>query len=78
MILLVWETSGSDWDQFEARVPLGVLVNFLKAQSVREADSARFGWWEKPQIANEENSVLVDCRFSRAAAPPPMDNVRPR
>ena len=37
------QSSSLDWDQFETEVPVGLFVDFLKAQRILKADSPRFG-----------------------------------
>ena len=54
------QTSPLDGDQFEAEILVSLFVNFLKAHRVVKGDSARFGGRDKAEIANEEDSLLVD------------------
>jgi len=60
-------------DQFEAEVPVRLFVSFLETQRVLKADAPRFGWRHKAQIANEENSILVNCFFLDALQLPGKD-----
>ena len=57
------QTSWLDRDEVEAKVSVSLFVNFLKTYRVLKADSPRFGRRDEAKIANEEDSVLVDCFF---------------
>src|ERR1700691_3961045 len=55
------QTCRLDWDQFEAEVPVGFFVDFLKTHRFLKGDSPRFGRRDEAEIADEEDPVLVDC-----------------
>ncbi len=56
-------TSRFHVDQFEAQVPIRLLVNLLEAHRLLVVDPAHLGRRDKSEIANEEDVLLVD-RFS--------------